>query len=152
MKDAKTGSRIFVMSASGWASIKKELADTFPTESGIILERMGYSYGADLASSLGRASDKIGAFGLYVATNGWGKLTVLTGDPLGTSSSLGLNGCVFCSSMKGDPSLGCTFFTGVLHGLLDELADEEHAITESKCECRGDPVCQFDVETTEMEH
>lgn len=149
MPDKRTGAKVFALETAGWLSIKKELEDTFPSEADLVMERMGYSYGSWIASRAaklggGSAFDELARLAVSL---GWGRLAVATGDPLGSSSSITLDDCAFCSTSVKD-SQGCEFFAGILHGLLDTATDSEHGISEPACVCRGDPSCRFDVEST----
>ena len=148
--DKWSKARVFVMSSRGWSKMMAEIRAVFSNEASLILGRMGYSYGRELGKAIKKTGkDPIEAFGEVVQIArlaGWGKMTLLTGDPFGSSASVSFEDCVFCAGAVEDGTSSCDFVTGVLTGAFEETTGNDYGALEKFCHAKGDAFCQFNLE------
>ena len=78
-------------------------------------------------------------FSQFFGRRGWGSLSHEAGsDAVGILSSVD-----WAESRDREGAEGCAFSSGVLSGILTELAGGPIAVLETSCRGRGDPQCRF---------
>ncbi len=144
------GSRVFAVDSVGWVKLEHELVSTFDTGAAVILQRMGYSYGRHLgkvAKERGAsAEDALDHLIQFSREEGWGKLSLNSGDPALGDARLLVRGCFFCVHWKESATPVCHMLAGLAGGVIDEVTGTTHRILEERCSAKGDPVCELIVE------
>ena len=143
-------SRVLAMNSLGWAKLEQELRSTFDTGSGVILQRMGYSYGRHLgkiAKLRGFSPEKVvDALLQFSRGEGWGKLSLNSGDLSVGGARLVIRGCYFCLHLKESTSAVCHMLVGLVGGISDEITGNTHRVLEERCSAKGDPICEIIIE------
>jgi len=156
INDKTMGARVLVLGSVGWASIENELDSTFMTGGSVILQRMGYSYGRFLGrltkamalKSNKKVTPETSWDTLLKASKdeGWGRLSLNSGDFTLGVVRLILKDCVFCLHDKQGTMPRCHFVTGVAGGVADEITGFNHRVTEGRCVAKGDTLCEIILE------
>jgi predicted hydrocarbon binding protein len=142
-----TETRLFMLGATGWSSLRKDLESVY-LEGGLdILKRFGYAFGRNLGR-IGKEKglDLAGLFGaLSILGNGagWGKVTLGSGNLSLGRGAMRLENCVFCSEIgqKHEPS--CEFVAGVVAGFAEVATGMVQAVEETECMATGGRFCEF---------
>lgn len=150
IKKMPDDSRVFAVDSLGWAKLQHELTSTFVSGAAVILQRMGYSYGRHL----GRVAKLHGATQIdvldrliqYSKEEGWGKLSLNSGDMSIGDARLVVKGCFFCLHWKDSTVPVCHILEGLVGGITDEVTGRTHRVLEERCVAKGDTVCEIIVE------
>jgi predicted hydrocarbon binding protein len=150
------GTRMTALGAVGWASLQAELDSTFMTGGSVILQRMGYSYGLYLgrvakqkALKSGKKLGPNGPFDVLLEASkdeGWGRMTLNTGDFTLGAVRLIVKDCFFCLFEKKGSTPKCHYLTGVIGGVADEITALNHRVIEGRCVAKGDNLCEIIIE------
>jgi len=142
-----TETRLFMLGATGWSSLRKDLELTYAGNGLDILRRLGYTFGRNLGR-IGKEKglDLTGLFeSLLVLGNsaGWGKATLGGGSLSLERGVIRLENCVFCSEIGQKKESSCEFVAGVVGGFAEVATGREMVVEESECAAAGGLYCEF---------
>ncbi len=123
--------RVFVLSADSWADMESGVYQAFGSGASVFLEKMGHNFGASTARNIRSSITSIALLKKLAAGAGFGTFSIRAEEEMGTWIRVDAKGCVFCHGSKSDRD--CSFLSGIVHGLAEELYRKQYIIIRRKC-------------------